>query len=71
MCELGKRDLMLKSSGTCHLSNSPRHDSAPNKALSRRPPTVGSCLATSTDVGTVMGKQIGKLAAATYLRPLR
>jgi hypothetical protein len=70
MCELGKRDLMLKSNGTCHLSDWPRHDSAPNKALSRRS-GVGSCLATSTDVGTAMGKQIGKLAAATYLRPLR
>ena len=26
---------------------------------------------TSTEVGTVMGKQIGELAAAKYLRPLK
>ena len=26
---------------------------------------------TSTEVGTAMGKQIGGLAAATYLRPLK
>jgi hypothetical protein len=30
MCELGKQDLMRKSSGTCHLSNSRLHGNAPN-----------------------------------------
>jgi hypothetical protein len=30
MCELGTQDLMLKSSGTCHLSNSRRRGNAPN-----------------------------------------
>jgi hypothetical protein len=29
MCELGKPDLMLKSSGTCHLSNSRTRGVAP------------------------------------------